>query len=75
MTQKSHPIVEKKDATGSLDSDGRPMKVGLKSFERGASPYEEGEINSPAQNPPKVALTFDDLNKHSGDAGSTGNNS
>ncbi|KDP24791.1 hypothetical protein JCGZ_25412 [Jatropha curcas] len=34
--------------------------------ERGASPHEEGEINSPAQNSPEVTLTPDNLNQRSG---------
>ncbi|KDP46112.1 hypothetical protein JCGZ_06623 [Jatropha curcas] len=53
-------------ATSSLDSDGGPTRVGLGSPERGASPHKEGEINSPTQNPPEVALTSNDLNKRLG---------
>ncbi|KDP36047.1 hypothetical protein JCGZ_10013 [Jatropha curcas] len=51
MTQKTRYVVEKETATGSPDSDGGLMRVGLRSPEKGASPHKEGETNSPAQNP------------------------
>ncbi|KDP36040.1 hypothetical protein JCGZ_10006 [Jatropha curcas] len=51
MTRKTRYVVEKETATRSLDSDGGLARAGFRSPERGASPHEEGETNSPAQNP------------------------
>ncbi|KDP46115.1 hypothetical protein JCGZ_06626 [Jatropha curcas] len=66
MTRKTRFVVEKETITGSLDSDGGPMRVALRSPEKGASPHKEGEINFSTQNPPEAALTSDNLNKRSG---------
>ncbi|KDP26945.1 hypothetical protein JCGZ_21038 [Jatropha curcas] len=58
MTRKTSSIVEKETVIRSLDSDVGPTRLGIGSLERGASPHEEGEINSPAQNPLEVALNL-----------------